>query len=235
VAGDLQRPVRAVLVLLFLVLAGAGLWVSQHQDVGDLSTTPGVWPRWAFWPGLVLLALIRTQMPRSWPKRLRQVGAILAIALFLVTAVGVDAAIGAVAMESRRGTVNADTTLRRSMHRVNVAVDGRAVNAISPAASFDGTLQRNTTTGTGHYRPGSAYAQTRPYEQGEAVTVLIDPDGSLSNRVLPGSGQAGHLAWFPRTPHSGVLAGLALLVGWAGILLACVGVVLRGPLRSLDD
>lgn len=235
VAGDLTRPVRVVLVVLFLVLAALGMWYGQHQNVNDLSPTPGVWPRWVFWPCLVLLALILTQLPRRWPKRLRQGGAVLAILVFLPTAIVADAAIGAVAMNEATGVVNSDTTLRRSMHRVNVAVDGRALNAVSPAASFAGGQDRNTTTGTKHYRPGTAYAEARPFAQGEQVRVLIDPDGSLYPRVVPGPGQSGYLPWFTRSQTSAVVAGLALLLGWAWILVACVGVVARGPIRSLDD
>lgn len=235
IAGDLRLPVRLVLVAVFIVLSGIGLWYGQCRDINALSPTPGVWPPWAFWPCLVALCLILTQLPRRWPKRLRQVGAVVALLAFLPTAVVADAAIGALAMEDHVGVVNADTAMRRSMHRVNVAVGDRALNAMSPAASFAGGQRRDSTTGNRHYEPGVPFTTDRPYERGERVLVRVDPDGELYARIIPTSGQSGYLPWFPRTETSSVVAGLLLALGWAWILTACVGVLVRRPLTSLDD
>ena len=228
---DLSRPVRSTLVGLFLLVAAAGLARSQTYAMDALGPAPGVWPRWAFWPGLALLGLLLTQLPSRWPRWVRRGLGAVSIVTFPLSAILLDAAICRYLLEEHTGAVTTATDLHRSVQRVSVTVDGAALSAYSPAASFAGRQSRSSVTGTRHYRPGSAYGQTTTYAVGDPVTVQVDRSGRLHNRVLPQPGQGGYLPWFPRTPGVVGASTLGLVLGWGAILTACAGVALRGARR----
>lgn len=226
-------PVRAALVAVFVVVAAAGLWRSQHQDVAALA--PGLWPPWAYWPALACLALLLTQMPRSWPKAARRPLAVVALVSFALSGIVLDAVVAQVAMRESTGVVNSDQSLPRNLHRVSVATDGAAVTVLSPAVSF---ADRWTRESVNHFRkkyPGLTCGTTGEYAAGTTVEVRLDPDGSLYPRLAPAAGQPGQLPWLPRTGPGLAAYGVAVALGWLAILGVFVGVLTRGPLRSLDE
>lgn len=232
---------RLVLGVLLSLVTLVGLWRSQHYAMDAIGPRPGVWPPWAWWPGLVLTVAVLLLVPTRWPRVLRWVGSLLALVAFCSTALVADAVIGRVLLEGRPGVVNADSTLSRSVHRVTVAVGGVAVPAYSPAASFAGGQQRDGATGTRHFTPGLTYGRTGTYAVGTPVTIQQDRGGRLYTRILPAAGQPGYVPWFPRGSASLVAWSLIDLLGWsflAAALLAPRGddevppVRPRGPRRG---
>jgi len=231
VAGDLPRSLRIVSAVVFLLVSVVGWWRSQAYVDDALVAQPGVWPSWAFWPGLVLLVLLLTQLPRRGPRWTRTVVAVVSLAAFGSSAVVGDALAGRFLLAEEQAVVRTDEVLPRAIHHLRVASGGREFTAYSPAAAFAGGQQGDPTTGTRNYAPGPSYGSTGSYAVGAAVTVRLDPDRRWYTRVVPAPGQPGYLPLFPRRGASLAVAGVALALGWL-VVLAAVGFAAgRGPLR----
>lgn len=226
--GQLRTEVRLTVVVLFWVVAAAGIWRSQTVDVAALAPAAGVWPPWAFWPGIVLLLLILTQVPRHWSAALRRAGAVLAVVGFAASAIAVDALVGAL-LPHQLAVVNADRVLPRNLHRVSVAVDGHSATVLSPATSFTNRWERDSATRLPTKQTGLPYGVVdAAFARGEGVTVAGVDQSTVYPRVIPAAGQPGYLPWFPRTGAALVGAAGLLALGWAATAVACLGVVSRG-------